>query len=194
MLLVQLSLWCDSSKFSRLFCGVVVGVCPPSYVESLHRTDCKSFKWDICARCHISIQQISRSIWSVRSDNSFRRSRHKLPTKSVITQLVLREPLRWLMNWEMENWFGWVGRVGYEASVAMGFFFPTFCLFIVPSLNTVTLIMWKCRGITHVKEANLINFLFYVLCLLPLCARLLWKDGSFAKHAKSHGKICFIFI
>lgn len=97
----------------------------------------------------------------------------------------------------MENWFGWVGRVGYEASVAMFFFFflPTFFLFVVPTLNTATLIRRNCRGITHVKEANLINSLFYVLCVLPLCTWLLWKDGSFAKHTKEPlENLFFIYI
>lgn len=42
--------------------------------------------------------------------------------RNVITLPVLREPLRWLMNWETENWFGWVERVGYEAGVTMVFF------------------------------------------------------------------------
>lgn len=174
-------------------CAKVLGVCPSSVL--LHTIDCKSFKWDICAWCHISIQKISRSIWSVRTDNGFQRSHHKLPTKSVITQPILGEPLRWLMNWETENWFGWVERVGYEASVAMFFFFPIFCLFIVPSLSTATLIMRNCRGITHVKEADLINFLFYVLCVLPLCTWLMWKDGSFAERTKeSLENLFYIYI
>lgn len=74
-------------------------------------------------------------------------------------------------------------------------FFPTFCLFIVPSLNTATLIMRSCRGITHVKEANLINFLFYVLSVLLLCTWLLWKDGPFAKCTKeSLENLFYIYI
>lgn len=80
--------------------------------------------------------------------------------RNVITLPVLREPLRWLMNWETENWFGWVERVGYEAGVTMVFFYSTF----------------HTKGFTHVKEATLINFLFYVSSMLPPCTWLLWKD------------------
>lgn len=89
----------------------------------------------------------------------------------------------------------WVGGESRVWSQRRNGFFPTFCLFIVPSLNTATLIMRSCRGITHVKEANLINFLFYVLCVLLLCTWLLWKDGSFAKCTKeSLENLFYIYI
>lgn len=65
---------------------------------------------------------------------------------------------------------------GGTKSASQWFFFPTFRLFVVPSLNTAPLIMRTCGGITHVKEANLINFLFYVLCGLQPCTWL-WKDA-----------------
>lgn len=72
----------------------------------------------------------------------------------------------------------WVSGVGgLRSRRHNGFiFFPTFRLFVVPSLNTAPLIMRTCGGITHVKEANLINFLFYVLCVLQPCTWL-WKDA-----------------
>lgn len=73
-----------------------------------------------------------------------------------------------------------MGGVGYQVGVTMGlgfFFFPTFRLFVVPSLNTAPLITRTSGGIIHVKEANLINVLFYVLRMLPPCTWLLWKDG-----------------
>lgn len=55
--------------------------------------------------------------------------------------------------------------------------------------------MRNCGGITHVKEANLINFLFYVLCVLPLCTWLLWKDDSLAKRTKeSLENLFYIYI
>lgn len=75
-------------------------------------------------------------------------------------------------------------------------FFPPFCLFIVASLNTATLIMRSCRGITHVKEANLINFLFYVLCVCASAARLaVVQRWLICKtHQRVIGKICFTFI
>lgn len=172
------------------------GVCPSS--ERLHMTDSKSFKWDICAWCHFSTQQISRSIWSVRTDNSFQRSHHKLPTKSVITPARPRRAVE--MTNELRDgklvWVGGESRVwSQRRNVFFFFFLPTFFLFVVPTLNTATLIRRNCRGITHVKEANLINSLFYVLCVLPLCTWLLWKDGSFAKRTKEPlENLFFIYI
>lgn len=175
-----------------LFCVKVVGVCPSS--ERLHMTDCTSFKWDISAWCHISIQQISRSIWSVRTDNSSQRSHHKLLTKSVITQPVLGEPLRWLMNWETENWFGWVERVGYEASVAMGFFFllSVFLLFL---LWTPRRSSWgAAEELLMLKKPISLTSSF--MCSVCFCCALgcCGKMAHLQNAPKSLRKICFIFI
>lgn len=50
----------------------------------LRMTGCKSFKWDVCVRCHIPIQHISRLIWAVRSDSGFRGSHGTLPTETLL--------------------------------------------------------------------------------------------------------------
>lgn len=68
----------------------------------------------------------------------------------------------------------WGGGVGYEVGIAMVLFFSHFPSFCCPFFEHI---MRTCGGITHVKEANLINFLFYVLCVLPPCAWLSWEDG-----------------
>lgn len=150
--------------------------------ERLHATDCKSFWWDVCVWCHISIQQISRLIWAVRTDNSFQRSCHKLPTKSVITPARPRRAVE-MTNGLRDGKSVWVGGESRVWSQRCDVF-SSFCRFIVPSLNTATLITRNHRGITHVKESNLINFLFYVRCVLLPCTWLLWKDGIFVKHTK----------
>lgn len=171
------------------------GVCPSS--ERLHMTDSKSFKWDICAWCHFSTQQISRSIWSVRTDNSFQRSHHKLPTKSVITPACPRRAVE--MTNELRDgklvWVGGESRVWSQRRNVFFFFFFLLSFFLL-------FLLWTPRRSSGGTAEELLmlkkpisltpSFMCSVCfrCALGCCGKMAHLQNA----PKSHWKICFLFI